>query len=166
MGNMKDISIIKIEDKASRHQCYDLLIRASKVVATNLNMTEINCPSYTAFMDFSTFSVKATRNTQFYAFYLEDLIVACGGLEISSENLAKVKLLATENTYQHRGFGQKMLEHLEGVASDHKCRSISLGAISENLPLIKWYEKKGYKTIKKKTIKQGVFHVQIMKKMG
>ena len=92
-------------------------------------------------------------------------ILACGSLELMKDGLGKIKFLATEVTLQDQGYGTKMLLYLENLARDRGCKGVSLGALSENTDLIAWYEKRAYRTVKKRSLNKGIFHISMMKKM-
>jgi ribosomal protein S18 acetylase RimI-like enzyme len=156
---------IEVKDKSLRKACYDLVIKAYKPVIETLEISKENSPSFTAFIDYPSFSMKVTRNTELYCLMDKDQILACGSLELMKDGLGKIKFLATEVTLQDQGYGTRMLIFLENLARDRGCKGISLGALSENTTLIKWYEKRAYRTVKKSSLNKGSFHISMMKKM-
>lgn len=158
------LTLTSCKKKEKRKQCYELVVKASKAVSDTLGLTEENCPSFTAFMTWSTFSSKATKNTELYYLAYQDVIVACGAIESTKESHAKLKLIATLPSWQHKGLGHRMLETLEAFAKKKAYSGVKLGAISENELLIEWYETHGYKRVGSKELAHGEFHVALMKK--
>lgn len=163
--SLDSLEFIKVKDKNLRKACFDLVMNAYKPILEALDISKEKCPSFTAFISYPSFSMKVTRNTELYCLMDRNQIFACGSLELMKDGLGKIKFLATEATFQDQGYGTKMLLFLEGLAKERGCKGVSLGALSENTALIKWYEKKAYIIVKKRSLNKGIFHISMMKKM-
>lgn len=72
--------------------------------------------------------------------------IAIGRLQINSDSNAQIRFMAVENKFQGMGLGSKVLNELEFLAKEKKCKHIILHA-RENA--LSFYKKKGYRIINK-----------------
>jgi len=57
--------------------------------------------------------------------------------------ILKINALAIDEVYRGKGFGTKLLEHIEGYARQNNCTDIYLSVNEENIQAKKLYEKIG-----------------------
>lgn len=82
--------------------------------------------------------------------YIEDengMVIACGRLQENEHKIGQIRFMAVSNTYQGKGLGKLILQHLEKRAKDLQLKTIELQA-RENA--LEFYKNSGY-TIKEKS---------------
>ena len=77
---------------------------------------------------------------------IDNKIIACGRLHFNSDNEAQIRYMAVEENLQGKGIGKKILLLLEEKAKEMNAKKIILNARDY---VIKFYEKSGYKIVKK-----------------
>ena len=73
-------------------------------------------------------------------------IVSCGRLHFNNEDEAQIRYMAVEEGLQGNGLGKKILFLLEKKAQEKNAKKIILNARDH---VIRFYEKSGYKILKK-----------------
>ena len=73
-------------------------------------------------------------------------IVSCGRLHFNNEDEAQIRYMAVEEGLQGNGLGKKILFLLEKKAKEKNAKKIILNARDH---VIRFYEKSGYKILKK-----------------
>ena len=73
-------------------------------------------------------------------------IVSCGRLHFNNEDEAQIRYMAVEEGLQGNGLGKKILFLLEKKAQETNAKKIILNARDH---VIRFYEKSGYKILKK-----------------
>ncbi|MFC1501520.1 N-acetyltransferase [Elusimicrobiota bacterium] len=76
-----------------------------------------------------------------------DKVVACAGLYIAWEDLAEIKALVVDESYQKKGIGKKLIAFLESRAKELKIAKIF--ALTFKPP---FFEKNNYKVISKEVL--------------
>ena len=73
-------------------------------------------------------------------------VISCGRLHFNNHNEAQIRYMAVEENLQGKGIGKKILLLLEEKAREKNAKKIILNARDY---VIKFYEKSGYKIVKK-----------------
>lgn len=90
-----------------------------------------------------------------------DKIVGCGRAHFNSDEEAQIRYMAVENEWQGKGVGKLILDELEKRVVEKSAKKIILHA-RENV--VKFYEKNGYKVIKRSHTLFGVIPHYLMEK--
>jgi ribosomal protein S18 acetylase RimI-like enzyme len=69
----------------------------------------------------------------------------CAALEMASDSLGYLERLAVAPARQGRGLGRRLVEHAIGAAAEAGLVALSIGVIGEEVDLISWYEKLGFR---------------------
>ena len=90
--------------------------------------------------------------------------VAVGRLQFNTIEEAQIRYMAVSDDYQGMGFGSKMLIVLDNIAREKGSRKIILQSRGN---AVKFYEKNGYKTLKKSYVLfDEIQHWLMEKKIG
>ena len=73
-------------------------------------------------------------------------VISCGRLHFNNDNEAQIRYMAVEENLQGKGIGKEILLLLEEKAKEMNAKKIILNARDY---VIKFYEKSGYKIVKK-----------------
>ena len=73
-------------------------------------------------------------------------VISCGRLHFNNDNEAQIRYMAVEESLQGKGIGRKIILLLEEKAKEMNAKKIILNARDY---VIKFYEKSGYKIVKK-----------------
>ena len=77
---------------------------------------------------------------------IDNKIIACGRLHFNNAYEAQIRYMAIDEHYQRKGIGVKVIELLEAEAKKKRINKIVLNARNH---VIEFYEKSGYKAVRK-----------------
>ena len=77
---------------------------------------------------------------------IDSKIIACGRLHFNNAYEAQIRYMAIDEHYQRKGIGIKVIELLEAEAKKKRINKIVLNARNH---VIEFYEKSGYKAVRK-----------------
>ena len=77
---------------------------------------------------------------------IDNKIIAGGRLHFNSDNEAQIRYMAIDENFQKKGIGVKIIELLEAEAKKKQINKIVLNARNH---VIEFYEKSGYKAVRK-----------------
>ena len=77
---------------------------------------------------------------------IDNKIIACGRLHFNNPYEAQIRYMAIDEHYQRKGIGVKVIELLEAEAKKKQINKIVLNARNH---VIEFYEKSGYKAVRK-----------------
>src|SRR5215469_5176600 len=86
----------------------------------------------------------------------DGVVVAMGALKRTSPERAEIKRMRVVSEYQGRGYGQCILEALEGYARALGYRTLHLDTSLLQIPAQKLYEKNGFRAVGRDTYQQEV----------
>ena len=81
-------------------------------------------------------------------------VVACGALEIFTEDLGEVRSLVVDDIWKGKGLGRKLVEQLI-----HEARAIGLKRLMALTYVPEFFHKLGFKTVSKDTLPEKVWSV-------
>jgi N-acetylglutamate synthase-like GNAT family acetyltransferase len=87
--------------------------------------------------------------------------IACGRLQENENKIGQIRFMAVDGTYQGKGLGKMIVEHLEKRAKDLGLNSVELQARSN---AVKFYESCGYKIKEKTFLLWGIIQHYLMEK--
>lgn len=91
------------------------------------------------------FSERVSKGIRTYVIEEEGRVVATGSFFIEPKyygNVAFVEDIAVHSDYRERGFGRKIMAHIQRKAEKEKCYKIMLGCNDDN---VGFYNKNGYR---------------------
>ena len=77
---------------------------------------------------------------------IDNKIIACGRLHFNNAYEAQIRYMAIDEHFQRKGIGVKVIELLESEAKKKRINRIVLNARNH---VIEFYEKSGYKAVRK-----------------
>ena len=77
---------------------------------------------------------------------IDNKIIACGRLHFNNAYEAQIRYMAIDEHYRRKGIGVKVIELLEAEAKKRRINKIVLNARNH---VIEFYEKSGYKAVRK-----------------
>ena len=77
---------------------------------------------------------------------IDNKIIACGRLHFNNTYEAQIRYMAIDENFQRKGIGVKIIELLEAEAKKKRINKIVLNARNH---VIEFYEKSGYKAVRK-----------------
>lgn len=90
----------------------------------------------------------------FFVIELDGKVVACGALEIFTEDLGEVRSLVVDDAYQGRGLGRLLVERIVEEA-----RAIGLRRLMALTYVPGFFHKLGFQTVPKETLPEKVWSV-------
>lgn len=156
--------IIRVESKEQLNICLDIIHKSFKTVADELNLTEDNCPSHTAFMPIEKLISQFDNDTPMFLYQHNECFVGYFSLSVNDDSV-ELNNLAVLPEYRHLGIGNKLVDYAITYSKNTIGASkISIGIVEENLILKEWYEKLGFVHIGTNKFKHLPFTVGFMEK--
>lgn len=90
----------------------------------------------------------------FFVIELQGKVVACGALEIFTEDLGEIRSLVVDEAHKGRGYGRALVERLIAEA-----RAIGLKRLMALTYVPEFFHKLGFKTVPKDTLPEKVWSV-------
>ena len=129
------------------HDAAKLIRESFLTVAEEFNLTEENCPRYTAF-SISAEELHKHLNWDWLMFglYEDTRLAGYVSLSKSRENADGYELhnLAVLPKYRHKGYGKELIKYCADKIKELGGNKITLGMIVENTRLKNWYIKNGF----------------------
>lgn len=146
-SNEKSYEVIfeKVKSKKQLAICLDIIHKSFITVADEFGLTQVNCPSHTAFMPID----KLIRQFENQA----DMFLCCadgkyiGYFSLSNKDDKNIELnnLSVLPLYRHMGLGKKIIEYAkEYAAANTNTEKILIGLMEENTILKYWYQSLGF----------------------
>jgi len=104
------------------------------------------------------------ENSAYHLMSIEnDQIIGVARLQFTQSHSAQLRYMAVDNTYQNKGTGRSMVEHMETYARQHAANELFLHARDNALI---FYEKLGYEiTEKSYLLFDSIQHYKMRKKI-
>jgi amino-acid N-acetyltransferase len=90
----------------------------------------------------------------FFVIEADGKVVACGALEIFTEDLGEVRSLVVDDAFKGQGLGRQLVERIAGEA-----RAIGLKRLMALTYVAPFFHKLGFKTVPKETLPEKVWSV-------
>ncbi len=118
------------------------LIRTSfRDVAERFALTPENCPKHPSNCTDGWIEGDIERGVTYYILEHSGVPVGCVALEEAGPDLFYLERLAVLPEEMRRGFGQTLVEHVLTEAKDLGGKQVSIGIISDQAELKRWYQK-------------------------
>lgn len=154
--------IIQVENRTQLNICLDIIHRGFATVAWDFGLTENNCPSHTAFINFYKLEKQFDEGRPMFLFYKEDIPVGYFSLAKCSDEVWELNNLAVLPEYRRLGIGKAMVDYAVATVKNYGGNKISIGIIEENSTLKNWYLKLGFTHISTRKFEHLPFTVGFM----
>lgn len=125
-------------------------------------MTEENCPYRgRTCLPLYVFEKEFDNGYLMYGYMLSNQIIGFLSMQIKASEVC-IEDIAIVPDYQNKGYGSELFMFAKEIAQNSNCKTISLGMVHDNVPLRKWYEKQGLRTIKLINFEKVSYTVGIM----
>ena len=142
--------------------CLDILKTSYENTAVTFGMTEENCPYRgRTRLPLQVFEKEFDDGHMMYGYMNGNQLVGFLSMKLNGKELA-IQDIAILPRYQSSGFGTELFLFAKEIAKQSNCETISLGMVYDNIPLRKWYQKHGLKTVKLKKFEKVSYTVGIM----
>ena len=122
------------------------LIRSSYAdVADRLGLTAENAPTHPSNCRTDWVERDLASGVSYYLLECEGAPAGCVALEIASDSLGYLERLAVAPSWRRRGLGRRLVEHAIEAAAREGLVTVSIGVIDEEVELISWYERLGFR---------------------
>ncbi len=155
--------VIRRIEQSQLGECLEVIHRSFAPVAGQFHLTPLNCPTYTAFITLERLIFESGNGVEFYGIYDGTELVGVVGLD-RRENEVQIKHLCVLPEKQNMNFGTRLMEYAAREAAKMGYRRISAGIIDENERLKKFYMRRGYTEIEKRSFTHLPFVVCYMVK--
>ena len=164
MKNESRNGIRLIETDEQLKACVELLRDAFGPIAIEFGLTQENCPSNGAFIDYGRLKTSMNKGVIIYGVYNDEQLLGCIGLKQKDKVTYELSKLAVLTSVRSKGIGAKLVEFACTTAGNKGGHFIKLGLIDGNNVLKEWYQLQGFKITKTKTFKHLPFKVCFMLK--
>jgi len=143
-------------------KCLKIIELGYENTAQKFGMTEENCPHRgRTRLPYHVFENEYENGCLMYVYILNGEIIGFLSLQ-TAEKTMHINDIVILPAYQNKGFGSALMQFVKEQAKASNCEKINLGMVHENIPLRKWYEKMGFKTIKPKQYEKVTYTVGTM----
>lgn len=139
--------IEQIKRKEQLNICLEIIRSSFITVAEEFGLTEINCPSHTAFMTIDKLEKQFDKSRLMFLFYQDNIPVGYFSLAKRNDEEWELNNLAVLPEYRHLGIGKSMIDYAVTTVKNYGGAKISIGIIEENIVLKNWYLNLGFKHI-------------------
>lgn len=154
--------LIQVENKEQLNICLEIIRSSFITVAKGFDLTENNCPSYTAFMTIDKLEKQFDDSRPMFLFYQEDIPVGYFSLTKCNDGEWELNNLAVLPEFRHSGIGKALIDYAVARVKNYDGNKISIGIIEENTKLKEWYLKLGFKHISTRKFEHLPFTVGFM----
>lgn len=147
------------------------LIRLSFAdVAERFCLTRENCPGNGAFLEEEKLRADHARGVRMFGLFRPGAPeVMAGFVALKPRGAADgpaavwyVEKLAVSPQFRRQGAGSALLGHAVAYAKTAQAETISIGVIRDHLPLVRWYEQRGFRRTREKRFASLPFTVLYM----
>lgn len=122
----------------------DIVRRAFKTVADEFYLTKDNAPTNGAFLKDGKLFDEYYKGIKMFGLYENDTQIGFVALERKESETFYLEKLAVLPEYRHKGYGNALVDFAVEYAGNIGAKTISIGIIYENKPLLEWYKKLGF----------------------
>ncbi len=159
---------IKAFNKSEIDDYIKVIQTSFQTVAKDLELTKGIFPASGAFFDKNGFYKLLSKGAVMVGLYVEEdkqsKLVGCIAYSTNDGKKYKIMKLAILPSYRHKGYGSRLMDHIENIIKEAGASVLSLGMVSENEVLKQWYIDRGFQIVKVKRYKQTNFNVCFMEK--
>ena len=136
--------ITKVNSSEQLNICLNIIHKSFQTVADEMNLTNDNCSSYTAFMPIEKLISQFDNDAPMFLYQYNGNFVGYFSLSINDDSV-ELNNLAVLPEYRHLGIGKELVDYAitysKNILSANK---IKIGIVEENTILKEWYEKIGF----------------------
>jgi len=160
---LKWIRVQSNEEIKAAVQCMN---DAFSEVAVQFNLNKQNAPHNGAFLEFGKLKSEIISGTVLFAAINEENldVVGCAGYKVKTEQKVELVRFAVRKCYRGLGIGVGLLKGLEKHIVSEGYSEITLGCIAEDMHLVDYYIKQGFRLMSTKSFKRLPHKVSFMSK--
>ncbi len=128
-----------------------IISESNKDVAIRFELTMENCPKHPSFCTKKWVAADFEMGSDYFLYEDNGIYKGCVAFEKAEENIAYLNRLSVLPEFRKCGIGEKLVDHIISYAKKFRLEKISIGIITANVELKRWYEKIGFD--EKETIK-------------
>jgi N-acetylglutamate synthase-like GNAT family acetyltransferase len=132
-ANIADVSILST-----------IIRHAFRDVAERFSLTSENCPKHPSYCTDGWISKDFSRGVIYYVLEHKETPQGCVALEKAGSDLCYLERLAVLPAERRKGYGKSLVEHVFMEARALEVTQMSIGIISDDIPLKMWYKKLGF----------------------
>lgn len=154
--------MIELIKKEQLPICLDILKRSYENTAVTFGMTEENCP-YRGRTRLPLYVLETEFDDGYlmYGYIHNNKVIGFLSMQVKASELC-IQDIAILPDYQNRGYGSELFLLAKKIAKNLNCVRISLGMVHDNIPLRKWYQKQGLRTVQLINFEKVSYTVGIM----
>ena len=154
--------MIELVKREQLSECLEILKLSYENTAVTFGMTEENCPYRgRTRLPLDMFEKEFDDGHVMYGYMCSNQIVGFLSIKVVAEELI-VQDIAVLPAYQSKGYGSELLIFAIETARRLNCKTISLGMVHDNVPLKRFYQKHGFKTVRLINFEKVSYAVGIM----
>lgn len=141
----------------------EIISIANYDVAQRFNLNYENCPKHSSFCTEDWILKDFSRGVHFFLYKVENNFAGCVSFEKTSENVSYLNRLAVLPNHRKCGIGEKLVGKVFEFSKSKEIKTLSIGIISQNIELKKWYIKLGFVEYETKSFIHLPFDVTYMR---
>ena len=122
----------------------DIIRKSFYDVAVRFGLTKETAPRHPSNCEPDWIKKDMDRGATYFLLEEENMTYGCVAFEIVDTSLCYLERLAVLPHKRKQGFGGKLVNHVFNAAKQSGAERVSIGIISEQTELKKWYEKIGF----------------------
>ena len=142
--------IVRRVEASQLGECLEVIRRSFAPVAGQFHLTELNCPTYTAFITLERLIFESQNGVDMFGCYEDGALIGFIGLD-KRENEVQIKHLCVLPEKQNLSDGTRLMTFAAEEAGKMGYRRICAGIIDANERLKDFYKKLGYTEIDKRS---------------
>ena len=155
--------VIRQYQPSDREEIFDLHVRALK----NENAHLYTGPWEEDFDDIE--GIYLANRGEFIVGIIDGKIIAMGGLRKKTDDIVELRRMQVDPAFQRKGYGQIILDFLEKRAKELGYKIIELDTSIRQVSAQRFYEKNGYRVIRRETegwIVEAIFYQKELEKVA
>ena len=130
-------------------ECLETIHKAFLPNCEKFGFTKENYPSCAAFVTLEDLVETKKNGTHFYGVYVDGVMAGCVQLKRVEPTVYSFTRFAVLPEYQHLGLGRRLLVHCKERAAEYGADIMRLLMVYDNEKLRAFYEKHGFRLVKK-----------------
>ena len=122
----------------------DIIKKSFQDVAVRFGLTKETAPRHASNCETDWIKKDMERGMTYFLLEEENFACGCVACEIIDNSLCYLERLAVLPQKSKRGFGGALVNHIFNTAKQSGARKVSIGIISAQAELKRWYEKIGF----------------------
>lgn len=143
-------------------ECAAVIRKSFATVAKEFNITKVNCPTHTSFIQADKLKFKFDLGCPMFAYIDDNKIVGYFSLVPKQNGIMELDHLSVLPEYRHKGYGAEMIKYAIATAKSMNAETIKISIIEENAILKNWYLQNGFVHLETRRFEHMPFTVGFM----